>query len=156
MEYDDGAMPTLEKYEEMAKAYNISLKEKGFVFINLEEEGKNLLVDEIFDIMFKLRTSYRGMRNFMGSNAMLDLTEKHISSLRNLFGNEKNKGYFIRTNKTKCFLNSLALESMLSLKLLLLSQKCEFGSEIFSIIIDRTKHIYENLTIESALTSKMI
>lgn len=149
MEYNDDAFPTLSNIEEMAKAYNISLKEKGFVFINLEEEGKNLLIDEIFDLLFKLRSSYRFLGRFMDSNLMLDLTEKHINSLRETFGNENNRGYFVSTNKTKCFLNALSLESMLSLKLLLLSQKCEFGSEILSVIIERAKYIHKNLEIEN-------
>ena len=65
---------------QFTKGPEVSFYSEGNLFskISLEEEGKNLLVDEIFDIMFKLRTSYRGMKNFMGSDTMLDLTEKQI------------------------------------------------------------------------------
>ena len=151
MEYNDESLPSIERVEEMAKAYNFSLKQKGFVFINLQEEGKNLLIEEVLDLLFKLRSSYRGMGRFMDSNIMLELTEKHIDSLRSLFGYEFNHGYFVTSNKTKCFLNSISLETMLSLKMLLLSQKCEFGNEIISMIIERAKAISQNLSVESAL-----
>ena len=40
MQYNDEALPTLSSIEEMAKTYSSSLKQKGFVFVNLEEEGK--------------------------------------------------------------------------------------------------------------------
>ena len=152
MEYDDEAMPNISQFEEMAKAYNLSLKSKGFVFINLEEEGRNILLDEIFDILFKLRSSYRGMGTFMSSNTMLKLTEKHLEKLREFFDMEKNRGYFVITNKTKCFLNSIALENALSLKLLLLSQKSQYGEEILSMIFEREKYISQNLSIENALS----
>ena len=154
MEYNDEATPSLSHIEDMAKAYNVALKNKGFVFINLEEEGKQLLLEEVLTLLFKLRSSYRTMGNFMNSNEMLALTEHHIDKLRFLFNAELNRGYFVTTHKTKCFLNSIALENMLLLKLLLFSQKCEFGNEILSIIIERTKHISENLVIENAISSK--
>ena len=82
MEYNDEAMPSIENIEAMAKAYNASLKEKGFVFINLEEEGKNLLISEVFDILFKLRASYRYLKRFLGSDKLLSLTEHNIDYLR--------------------------------------------------------------------------
>ena len=152
MQYDDEAMPFANQIEEMAKAYILSLKDNGFVFINLEEEGKNLLLDEIFDILFRLRASYRSMGRFMSSNEMLDMTENHITKLRQLFEAQNNKGFFATTNKTKCFLNSIALENNLNIKLLLLSQKCQFGKDLMEIIIEREKNIYENLAIENVIS----
>jgi len=154
MDYNDEKLPTITIIEEMAKAYNFSLKERGFVFVNLEEEGKSLLIEEILTLLFKLRASYRAMGGFLDSTSMLTLTEKHIDKLRYLFNNEQNKGYLVTTNKTKCFLNSIALENMLLMKLLLLSQKCDYGNEIISIMIERTKFISENLVVESIFSSK--
>ena len=151
MEYVDDALPTLSNIEEMARAYSLSLREKGFVFINLEEEGKNLLIDEAFLLLFKLRSSYRYMKNFLGSTNMLSLTEKHIDLMRTLFSVETNRGYIISCNQTKCFLNSVALERELITKLLLLSQKCNWGEELISIIIERNKEISKNLLIENAM-----
>ena len=154
MQYNDEALPTLSSIEEMARAYSFSLKQKGFVFINLEAEGKKLLVHEIFEILFKLRASYRALGSFMGANGLLSLTEEHIAKLRNIFDIEENKGYLITTNKTKCFLNTLSLETSLSIKLLLLSQKCDENEEIIAILIERAKHISKNLEIENSLICK--
>lgn len=151
MEYIDDALPTLSNIEEMAKAYRDSLKQKGFIFINLEEEGKNILIDEVFILLFKLRSSYRYMKGFLGSQNMLSLTEKHIDTLRNAFSVENNRGYIITCNPTKCFLNTVALERELITKLLLLSQKCEYGEELLSLIIERNKEITNNLLIENAM-----
>ena len=47
--YNDEILP--ENFEEIAKAYSNSLKKKGFVFVKLEEEEFNLLLDEI-NILF--------------------------------------------------------------------------------------------------------
>ena len=103
MEYNDEALISTDSIEEMARAYNLSLKEKGFIFINLEEEGKTILIDEIFEILFKLRASYRFLRNFLDSQKMLELTENQINELRSLFNVENNRGYVIKANQTKCF-----------------------------------------------------
>lgn len=154
MEYHDDAMPSLNIVEEMARAYNLSLKQKGFVFVNLEEEGKNFLISEIFDLLFKLRASYRHLNNFLGLSSMLSLTEENIDHMRNLFDIEENKGYFVSTNQTKCFLNVIALEKILTIKLLLLSQKCEYGEELIAVIIERSKMLSQKLIIENALAGK--
>lgn len=155
MEYNDEELPTLDSIAEMAKAYSFSLREKVFVFINLEAEGKNLLINEVFDILFKLRSSYRHLGSFLESSVMLSITEKHIDKLREFFDVEENRGFFVTTNQTKCFLNSISLENTLSIKLLLLSQKCDYNEEILSMIIERARAISQNLAIENALNSKM-
>ena len=152
MEYNDEAIVSVGYIEEMAKAYNISLKEKGFIFINLEEEGKKILIDEIFEILFKLRASYRFLKNFLDSQKMLELTENQINELRILFNVENNRGYVIKTNQTKCFLNSISLENELILKLLFLSQKCEEHEKLTSLIVLRLKTISKNLEIENILS----
>ena len=154
MDYMDESLPSLSNIEEMAKAYKSSLKEKGFIFFNLEEEGKNVLIDEVFTLLFKLRSSYRYMKNFLGSNIMLSLTEKHIETLRTAFSIDSNKGYILTCNPTKCFLNTIALERDLLTKLLFLSQKCDLGEEILSLIIERNKEISDNLQIENAMYSQ--
>lgn len=150
MQYDDEAVSSVEQIEEMAKAYSGALKEKGFVFVGLEEEGKMLLLKEVFDILFKLRASYRYLGNFLSSMKMLSLTEKHIDELRGVFNFEKNRGHLVATNRTKCFLNSVALENLLSVKLLLLSQKTTEGDKIVSMLIERQSLCFENLEIQNA------
>ncbi len=155
MEYNDEAMPSLNNIEEMARAYSFSLKQKGFVFVSLEEEGKKFLIAEVFEILFKLRASYRYLKNFLGSSAMLSLTEEHIDVLRSMFDFEDNCGYFISCNQTKCFLNTVSLENQLNIKLLLLSQKCEFGEDLIIMLLDRSKRLSQNLIIENAISSKI-
>ena len=129
---------------------------RGFVFVNLEEEGKNLLVSEVFDILFKLRASYRYLKNFLGSSKMLTLTDENIDYLRSLFDVEDNRGYYISTNQTKCFLNAIALENLLNIKLLLLSQKCEHGEKLVLLIVERAKKLSQNLVIENAISNKIM
>ncbi len=154
MEYNDEAIVPFDKIEEMAKAYSSSLKEKGFVFINLEEEGKNILISEVMDLLFRLRASYRYNRNFLGAQRMLSITEKHIDNLRSIFLVEENRGYIISSNPTKCFLNAVALECELYTKTLLLSQKCEMGEELVSMIIERNRLLSNNLKIENIMQSR--
>lgn len=154
MQYDDEKMPSLENIENMAKQYSLSLKEKGFVFVCLDEEGKKILIDEVFDILFKLRASYRALGNFLDSQKILEITENNILSLRNLFEVETNRGFFVTSNQTKCFLNCISMESSLLIKLLLLSQKCEFGETLLSIIIERARFISKNLAISGILNDK--
>ncbi len=153
MVYDDEKVADLSQIENMAKEYSNVLKEKGFVFVNLNEIGKNILVKEIMEILFKLRASYRSMQNFLSSFSMYELTNKHIDNIRELFSIEENKGFFVRCNNTKCFLNSVALENRLITKLLFLSQKCSFADEVFSMIFERTNMLSSNLAIEHCLFS---
>ena len=51
-EYNDEMMP--EDFETIAKAYSKSLKNKGFVFIRLEEEEFRLLIGEVLVIIAKI------------------------------------------------------------------------------------------------------
>lgn len=153
MVYDDEKIADLSQIENMAKEYNNMLKEKGFVFVNLDEIGKNMLVKEVMETLFKLRASYRSMQNFLSSLSMYELTNNHIEKMRQLFSIEENTGFFVRCNNTKCFLNSVSLENNLTTKLLFLSQKCGFGEEIFEMIFERTKLLSSNLAIENCLFS---
>lgn len=151
MVYNDEGFASLDAIEQMAKAYNDAMKEKGFVFVNLDEVGKNILAKEVMEILFKLRSSYRYMKNFLSSSSIASLTEQHIEKMRTLFSIEDNTGYIITCNNTKCFLNAISLEQMLNTKLLLLSQKCSYGEELISLIIERNELISRCFMIENAM-----
>ena len=155
MVYDDEKIANISQIENMAKAYSEVLKEKGFVFVNLDEVGKKLLIKEVMELLFKLRSSYRSMQNFLSSFSMYELTNRHIEEMRQMFLVEDNKGFFVKSNNTKCFLNSISLENMLLTKLVFLSQKCDFGEELFSMILERTNLIASNLKIENCLSSSI-
>ena len=53
--YDDELLP--ENFEQIAKAYSKTLKNKGFVFVRLEEEEFNLLLCEVFVLIAKSLTT---------------------------------------------------------------------------------------------------
>ena len=82
MEYDDFACLKPDEYETLARAYASSLKEKGFIFVQLDSEGKEILIDEMFDLMFKLRASYRALGRFMGCDRFYALNEEQLALLR--------------------------------------------------------------------------
>lgn len=155
MVYNDEQVADLSQIEDMAKAYNSAMKEKGFVFVNLDELGKNLLAKEVLEILFKLRASYRAMKGFLSSNIMYDQTCEHIEKIRTLFLIEDNKGFVITCNTTKCFLNAISLEQQLCTKLLLLAQKCTDGEMLISLLFERNEKLAHILKIENCMfTSK--
>lgn len=151
MEYNDSKIPTLEDYEKLAKAYAESLKDKGFVFIRLDNENYNFLLDEVFDILFKLRATYRFLGTFLEANQFLELTNGHIEKLRNLFDYKKNRGFRIRGDRTKAFLNSVSLENRLIIKLNSLAQKSDFFNELSQLCLERLHMSAENYKIEGLL-----
>ena len=148
MVYDDNIFPTPEEFENMAKEYSNAVRQKGFIFVNMFFEDYSLLLDEIFDILFKLSASYRFLNGFLGSDDFLNLTEEHIDKLRQMFDYKKNRAVQVKTNNTKCLLNTISLENLLTLKLFELAKKSEKVIEIFKIISDRLKFSNENYKIE--------
>ncbi len=139
MEYDDFVCPTPDEYEVLAKAYSDSLKEKGFIFVRLDNEGVNILIDEVFDLMFKLRASYRAIGNFMGCDKFYSLNEEQIDLLRSKFSYKQNRGFKVNWNKTKCFLNAISLENRLLIKLFLLAQKSDEYEFLVGLIFQRMR-----------------
>ncbi len=139
MEYDDFVCPTPDEYEQLARAYSNSLKEKGFVFVRLDSEAVNVLVDEVFDLLFKLRSSYRMLGNFMGSDRFYSLNEEQIETMRNLFDYKQNRGFKLNWNKTKCFLNAISLENRLLIKLFLLAQKSDEYEKLIGLCFQRLR-----------------
>lgn len=153
MEYNDNIFPTLEDYEKMAKAYSSALQQKGFVFVKLTEEDYSFLLDEIFEIYFKLRASYRFLNGFLDSNRFLDLTNSQIEELRDMFKYTKNRGFQVRVNRTKCFLNSISLESKLLYKLNELAQKSEQYDAISKLANDRLMLSIENYAVHGTFAN---
>ena len=153
MEYNDNLFPTQENYEKMARAYSSALQKQGFVFIKLADEDYTFLLDEIFEILFKLRSSYRYLNSFLDSNRFLDLTNLQIEEMRTLFNYQKNRGFQVRVNKTKCFLNSLSLEGKLLLKLNELAQKSDLFTQLSKIANDRLMLMVENYAIQGTFSN---
>ncbi len=139
MEYNDFACMSPDEYENLAKAYSNSLKEKGFVFVRLDTEATNVLVDEVFDLLFKLRAIYRSLGNFMGANKFYELNEEQIDVMRNLFSYKQNRGFRITWNKTKAFVGSISLESRLLIKMFLLAQKSDEYEKLVGLCFQRLR-----------------
>ncbi len=139
MNYDDFACLKPDEYEVLAKAYSNSLKEKGFIFVRLDTEGTEVLIDEVFDLMFKLRSSYRLLGRFMGADRFYALNEEQLSLLREKFNYRQNRGFQIRWNRTKCFLNSVSLENRLLIKMFLLAQKSDEFEFLVGLIFQRMR-----------------
>lgn len=139
MEYDDFACPTPDEYEALARAYSNSLKQKGFIFVRLDTEGMNVLIDEVFDLMFKLRASYRMLGQFMGCDKFYALNEEQLELLRDKFNYKQNRGFKMNWNKTKCFLNTISLENRLLIKLFLLAQKSDEFEFLVGLIFQRMR-----------------
>lgn len=139
MEYDDFVCPTPDEYEQLARAYSTSLKEKGFVFVRLDTESTNVLVDEVFDLLFKLRATYRSLSSFMGADRFYDLNEEQIDAMRQMFDYKQNRGFKMNWNKTKCFVNAISLENRLLIKLFLLAQKSDEYDKLMGLCFQRLR-----------------
>lgn len=146
--YNDDCLAGPEEFERMAKAYSNALKDKGFLFVSLNNENFDFLIDEVFDILFKLQSSYHFLNGFLGSDKFLELTKQQIEILRKEFNYEKNRAFKLRTNNTKCFLNNISLESKLLLKLGELAKKSGKFEEISSLCEKRILLLIENFNIE--------
>ncbi len=139
MEYNDFTVMSPDDYEVLAKAYSDSLKEKGFIFVRLDNEGEKILIDEVFDLLFKLRASYRVLGKFMGADKFYKLNEEQLELLRKKFDYKHNRGFRVNWNKTKCFLNSVSLENKLSIKMFLLAQKSDEFEFLVGLIFQRMR-----------------
>ncbi len=119
--YNDELMP--ENFEQIAKAYSKSLKNKGFVFVRLEEEEFNLLLCEIFVIISKMHACIHRL-NARFDGTMLDkkLHESKLA-LETKFGAKHTYKFVCMENENMTFLSLVSLENLLIIKLMLLSVK---------------------------------
>lgn len=119
--YNDELMP--ENFEQIAKAYSKMLKNKGFVFVRLEEEEFSLLLSEILIILEKMLACLKRLESFFDSKKLqqkIDFSKKH---LEDKFGNKNPHKFVCVENEDLSFLSLIALENTLILKLMILSVK---------------------------------
>lgn len=137
--YNDELLP--ESFEEIAKAYSKSLKNKGFVFVKLEEEEFNLLISEILILMEKMLACLYRLKKYMDSSDL----EKQLIQSKDLLSQhfkKKNPHKFICVeDENSTFLSLVSLENMLIIKLMFLSIKSgEF--EICNTVITNISSIF--------------
>ena len=112
-------------FEQIARAYSKSLKERGFVFVRLEEEEFNLLVDEIFLIIAKVQACLKKLSQFLNSQILQQSLEESENKLEKTFGKVKKHKFECKEEPNMAFLTLISLENLLLLKLMMLSVKSE-------------------------------
>ena len=137
MLYNDEKLLTIEEYEVMAKAYNQSLKDRGFIFVQIDGRDNEDLAIEIFEIFSKIKSLLFHLGNFLNTGRMFSLNERHIKTFLTLYPSLTTSSHKVRGDKTTCFLAFLGLESSLLSKLMLLSEQSPFSSQIDRIINQR-------------------
>lgn len=119
--YNDELLP--KNFEQIAKAYSNSLKNKGFVFIRLDEEEFNLLLGEVYVIIGKMKACLDHLRTHIDSKELkCKLIDAEIA-LTEKFEHKKPHNFKCVEDKNTTFLSLISLENMLILKLMLLSVK---------------------------------
>ena len=119
--YDDELMPS--NFEQIAKAYSKSLKNKGFVFVKLEEEEFNLLVGEVFVLIEKMLACLENLDKHLDSAILKEKLVSSEISLAEKFDKKKPHKFNCVENANNSFLSLISIENMLILKLMLLSIK---------------------------------
>lgn len=119
--YNDDLMP--EDFESIAKAYSKSLKDKGFVFIRLEEEEFNLLTSEVFAIIAKMQACLKRLKSHLDAKLLEERLENACALLQEKFGKRKINAFKCIEDENMAFLSLVSLENLLILKLMLLSVK---------------------------------
>lgn len=134
-EYNDSLMPS--DFEQMAKAYSKHLKDKGFVFVRLEEEEFNLLLAEIFVLLSKIEACLKRLENQLEAERLKTSVCNAKKMLQERFGTKKQHSFECVENENNAFLSLVAIENMLVMKLMILSVKSgeiELCNEIIASI----------------------
>ena len=120
-EYDDTLLP--QNFEEMARAYSRSLKDKGFVFIKLQDEEFSLLVGEIMVLFAKMRACLEKLSKLFDSKKLKMRLDEYETILQEKFPNKKPHTLTCVANENVAFLSLVSIENTLTLKLMSLSVK---------------------------------
>lgn len=139
--YDDEKIT--DNFEQMARAYSKSLKNKGFVFIKLEEEEYSLLLDEIAILFCKINASLDRLKSYIDCTTLRELTACNQKQFRDKFNYQRDFYFKNIENPNNCFLSLISLENMLTLKLMILAVKSGELEFCHGIITSRT-HVYAN------------
>lgn len=119
--YDDELLP--ENFEQIAKAYSKTLKNKGFVFVRLEEEEFNLLLCETFVLISKMQACLKKLDGFVDSHVLAEKLHTSKKMLEEKFGQKNPHKFACVEDENMAFLSLVAIENTLIIKLMLLSVK---------------------------------
>lgn len=138
MEYNDEQILSCSSYEVMAKAYANAMKEKGFVFLRVDNEKNMALIEETFTLLSQIKSCLFFLGGFLGTGKFYSLNERQIKKLEMIFDKEipYNKFSF-KPDKTATLLEFIGREAGLIKNLIVLSSQSSFESEILKIVNDR-------------------
>ena len=120
-EYNDELLP--ENFEQIAKAYSKSLKDKGFIFIRLDEEEYKLLISEVFVLLAKMRACCIRLDNLIDSSLLKCQIDEALKLLYEKFGTPKIHLFKCVEDENLTFLSLVGIENLLIIKLMILSVK---------------------------------
>lgn len=148
MEYNDEQILSLEDYETIAKAYAKSMKNKGFIFVQVDSNEVKALIEETFDYLAEIKSCLFIMGGFLNTSALYSLNERQIKKIRLIFDySQPLKTFKLKYDKTLCFLRFIGLESKLIKNLLELAEKTNYESELKKLINDRLVTFGNTFTI---------
>lgn len=150
--YNDEKLP--DNFEVMAKAYSQSLKNKGFVFIKLEEEEYALLLDEIAVLFEKILASLKILNEKADCTIIWEATKQQQADFIDKFSYNRKHKFKCIESADNCFLSLVSLENMLTLKLMVLSVKSGELEFCNNIIISRTKIYADSFSCEGFVVER--
>ena len=138
MEYNDEPILSLQDYELMAREYDSALHKRGFIFVQVDDEQTNAMVEVAFLVLAEIKACLFNLGGFLNTSTMYSLNERHIKKLRVIFDYDKPLATFkLRRDKTYCFLRYIGLECKLLKCLLALSERTNYERELKKIYEDR-------------------
>lgn len=138
MQYNDEQILSCSSYEVIAKAYANAMKEKGFIFVQVDNEKNRMLIDETFSTLSKIKSCLFFMGGFLGTGKLYSLNERQIKKLEIIFDTQlaPNK-YIFKPDKTATLLELIGHEAHLIKNLITLATQSSFEHEIMKIIDER-------------------
>ncbi len=138
MEYNDDQVLNCSTYEIMARAYAEAMKEKGFMFVQVDNEKNRALIDDTFDTLSKIKSCLFFLGGFLRTSKMYSLNERQIKKLEVIFDYEiAHNKYSFKPDKTATLLEFIGHEAHLIKNLIALSSQSSFEHDIIKIINER-------------------
>ena len=85
MKYDDEKLLSIEEYEVMAKAYSQALKDKGFIFVQIDGRDNEEIIAETFNLLIKIKSLLFHLGNFLNTGHLYSLNERHIKIFQTMY-----------------------------------------------------------------------
>lgn len=148
MNYNDDQLLSIEGYENLAKAYSNALKSKGFMIVQIDSEADKILLNEIFDKLYSIKSYLFSLGGFLSTGKFYSLNERQIKKLSILFDYQRHD-FKINPphDKTKCLLKFLSTECQLIKKLIELTEKTSYETQLHDIINARLNLLSDILSV---------